>query len=163
MPPFDALPPRRTGNANRGALCRKWATGCADNAGSIRCGLPVRQARNTLKTCGGQCRHGRSGNNASMRRGARTRHGCGLSLRHSRRNFRPWSMMPCRSASGCTFIPKTVRHLRTMFHQKMPWASSNFSRITNAAVRPPTTGCNGKRRCIAERMPEIRVVQWEKS
>ena len=67
MPPFDALPPRRTGNANRAALCRKWVTGCADNAGSIRCGPPVRQARNARKTCGGQCRHGRSGNKARLR------------------------------------------------------------------------------------------------
>ena len=30
---------RKAGNANRDALYRKWATGCADNAGSIRCSL----------------------------------------------------------------------------------------------------------------------------
>lgn len=146
MPPFDALPPRKAGNANRAALCRKWATGCADNAGSIRCGLPVRQARNALKTCGGQCGCSRNVSRVSMRHGLQTKLGYAPCLKRSRQNFHPSPTMPCRSASGCTCIPQNVRHQRMRCHQEIPWGLSNFSMTTSNAARLPNTGDSGKHR-----------------
>lgn len=145
-PPSGVLPPRKAGNANRAALCRKWATGCADNAGSIRCGLPVRQARNVLKTCGGQCECSRNVSRVSMRHGLQTKLGYAPCLKRSRQNFHPSPTMPCRSASGCTCIPKNVRHQRMRCHQEIPWGLSNFSMTTSNAARLPNTGDSGKRR-----------------
>lgn len=77
MQPSGASPPRKAGNAKKAVLCRSWATGCAGNAGLIRCGLPNRRAKNALRTCGRQCRRRRNGNSVAMKRGLRTKHGCG--------------------------------------------------------------------------------------
>ena len=140
------LPPQKAGNANRDALYRKWATGCEDNAGSIRCSPLNRWDKSTVRTCSRQCGCKRNESGVSMRHGLQTKLGYARCLKLSRQNFHLSPTMPCPSASGCTCIPKTARHQRMRCHQEIPWGLSNFSMTTSNAARLPNTGDSGKRR-----------------
>lgn len=150
-PPSSASPPRKAGNA--------WATGCASNAGSILYALLNRWVRDALKPCERRFRHGRNGNNASMRHGEQTRHDYDLSLKRSRQSFRPSPTMPCPSASGCIFIPWIVHHRQMTYLREPPRASVIFSMTTNGGVRIPNTRCSRKRRWMPERTPKSGVAQ----
>lgn len=100
-PPSGALRPRKAGNANRAALCRKWATGCAGNAGSIRCRPPNRRNSGTIWNFAKRCGRGKSRSVFSSNDKKWRKRVCGLCLRLSRQNLRPLPTMQWPLASGC--------------------------------------------------------------
>lgn len=96
-----ALRPRKAGNANRAALCRKWATGCAGNAGSIRCRPPSRRNSGTIWNFAKLCGRGKNRSAFFSNDKKRKKRVCGLCLRLSRQNLLPLPTMQWPLASGC--------------------------------------------------------------
>ncbi len=68
---------RKAGNTNRAALCRKWATDCVGNAGSIRFLPPSRRNSGTAGSCIRQSRHGENRNGENKNSKERKKGACG--------------------------------------------------------------------------------------
>ena len=89
MPRSGASRLRKAGSANRAALCRKWATGCVVNAGSIRFLARSRRKPHKSNPRSMLATFVRNRNSAFRHRKTRKERDCGPCSMPLRRNSRP--------------------------------------------------------------------------